>query len=234
MLGFLGIGAQKCGTTWLYELLSLHPQVRFPAGKEVHFWDLQRGRGLEWYRGLFASETAAAVGEITPAYAILAPPIIAEVAREFPALRLIYLMRDPAERAWSAALMALERAELQFDEASDQWFIDHFESHGSRERGDYEACIRRWLACYPAGQLALIRYEQIASEPLQVYRQCCAHLGIDAVTTPQILEQAGRVVFAGSGHPIRPALSQYLRDQYRPQVESLSRYLQTDLSDWLG
>lgn len=102
MLNFLGIGAQKCGTTWLFELLSLHPQVRFPAGKEVHFWDGQRERGVDWYEGLFEGQPpSVAVGEITPAYAILAPPIIAEVARAFPALRLIYLIRNPIDRAWS-------------------------------------------------------------------------------------------------------------------------------------
>lgn len=43
MLDFLGIGAQKAGTTWLYEKLRLHPDIAFPAGKEVHFWDQKYG-----------------------------------------------------------------------------------------------------------------------------------------------------------------------------------------------
>jgi hypothetical protein len=235
MLNFLGIGAQKCGTTWLFELLSLHPQVRFPAGKEVHFWDGQRERGVDWYEGLFEGQPpSVAVGEITPAYAILAPPIIAEVARAFPALRLIYLIRNPIDRAWSSALMAMQRAELQIDEVSDQWFIDHFESRGSRARSDYETCIRNWRAVYPADQLQLIQYEHIGAQPFDVYRGCCSHLSIEPHDTPQIRVQANQVVFAGSRDPIRASLSDYLHDIYRQPIESLSRYLETDLSGWLA
>jgi hypothetical protein len=235
VLNFLGIGAQKCGTTWLYELLSLHPEVRFPAGKEVHFWDSQRERGIDWYRSLFNDQPeSVAVGEITPAYAILARDAIEEVARTFPTVRLIYLLRNPIERAWSAALMAMQRAELQIDEVSDQWFIDHFESRGSRARGDYETCIRNWRAAFSDEQLQLILYERIRVQPFDVYLRCCAHLGIEPHDTPHIRAQARQVVFAGAGNPIRPALREYLRGRYRPQVEALSRYLGTDLSAWLS
>jgi hypothetical protein len=235
MLDFLGIGAQKCGTTWLFELLSLHPRVRFPAGKEVHYWDSHRDRGIDWYKSLFAGQPpSAVVGEITPAYAILPTDTIAEVARTFPALRLIYLLRNPIERAWSAALMAMQRAELEIDEATDQWFIDHFESKGSRARGDYETCIRNWRAAFSDEQLALILHERIRTQPFDVYARCCAHLGIEAHDTPEIRAQVGRIVFAGPGSPIRPALREYLRARYRPKVESLSRYLDTDLSTWLA
>jgi hypothetical protein len=234
MLNFLGIGAQKCGTTWLYELLALHPQVRFPAGKEVHFWDRQRERGIDWYRGLFEGQPhAAAVGEITPAYAVLAPNIIAEVAQVFPVLRLIYMIRNPVDRAWSSALMAMQRAELQIDEVSDRWFIDHFESRGSRARGDYEACIRNWRAAYLSDQLLLIRYEHIGTQPFEVYQRSCSHLGIEAYDTPQVRAQASRVVFAGTGDPIRPSLSIYLHDMYRQPILALSSYLETDFSDWI-
>ncbi len=53
MIDFLGIGAQKCGTTWLYERLAQHPQVRFPAGKEIHFWDHHLDRGINWWIAQF-------------------------------------------------------------------------------------------------------------------------------------------------------------------------------------
>ena len=235
MLNFLGIGGQKCGTTWLYELLSLHPSVRFPVGKEVHYWDSHRDRGIDWYKSLFEGQPeSAAVGEITPAYAILPRDTVEEVARSFPGLRLIYLLRNPIERAWSAALMAMQRAELQIDEVSDQWFIDHFESRGSRARGDYEACIRTWRVAFSDEQLQLILYEAICVQPFDVYLRCCAHLGVEPYDGPQIRAQARQIVFAGPGNPIRPALRTYLRDRYRLQVESLSSYLDTDLSAWLS
>ena len=120
MLDFLGIGAQKAGTTWLYEQLRLHPDISFPAGKEVHFWDLQYERGIEWYRPLFTHDKCKCLGEITPAYAMLSKVHIEEIRDINPSLKIIYILRNPIHRAWSSALMALKRAEMTIDEASDQ------------------------------------------------------------------------------------------------------------------
>ena len=55
-LHFLGIGAQKAGTTWLFEKLREHPSLSFPGGKEVHFWDTHSDRGLNWYRATVSVE----------------------------------------------------------------------------------------------------------------------------------------------------------------------------------
>src|SRR5665647_1032714 len=139
-LNFLGIGAQKCGTTWLYETLSRHPKIAFPGGKEVHYWDNPQARSVSWYIDPFANDNLVN-GDITPAYGILAPETIQQIHALLPELRLIYLVRDPIERAWSSAKMALGRAEMTLDEASDQWFMDHFSSMGSLARGNYETCI---------------------------------------------------------------------------------------------
>lgn len=68
MLDFLGIGAQKAGTTWLQVMLSQHPEIHFPLGKEVHFWNHQY-KGLAWYQAHFNnSHQNCKQGEITPAY----------------------------------------------------------------------------------------------------------------------------------------------------------------------
>jgi len=126
MLNFLGIGAQKCGTTWLYAMLSKHPDIAFPGGKEIHFWsedDYQER--LAWYQNLFSGDEQVK-GEITPAYAFLDGGRIKEIYRLVPDLRLIYMIRNPVNRAWSNALMALPRVQMKLEEASDQWFIDPF------------------------------------------------------------------------------------------------------------
>jgi hypothetical protein len=234
MLSFLGIGAQKAGTTWLYEMLRRHPGLAFPAGKEVHFWDANRHLGLEWYRAQFADSDGRKVGEITPAYAILPLDTIQEIYRFNPALRLLYIIRDPIQRAWSAALMAVGRAEMREEEASDQWFIDHFRSAGSMQRGDYEQCLRNWRRVFPTEQLLVVRYETIEEDPLGLLRACCRHLQVDEGWFQQA--PPGRLrerVFAGHGTPIRPSLLPVLREIYRPKVQSLAAYLGADLSSWL-
>lgn len=235
MLDFLGIGAQKAGTTWLYDRLARHESVSFPAGKEVHFWDANRSRGLEWYCSLFAGdEPGKRRGEITPAYAILPPEVIAEIYRLNPRLRIFYLIRNPIDRAWSSALMALDRAEMKIGEASDQWFIDHFRSAGSLLRGDYEQCLRNWHREFPREQILVLRHEMIREAAVPLLSACFRHLGIDPdfparVPTPGLLEP----VFPGPGHPLRPSLLPVLRALYLPKIESLSAYMDIDLSDWL-
>ena len=235
MLHFLGIGAQKAGTTWLYFNLVKHPGVFLTAEKELHFWDRHRDRGLDWYRAQFAAAPAdRKAGEITPAYAILPPEMIAEVRREFPDVRLVYLMRNPIERAWSSALMALPRAEMTIEEASDTWFIDHFNAAGSLKRGDYEACLRAWRAAYPEEQIHVELFDDILADPRAVLKRCATHIDIDPDVFDTLPEEGLRAPHnAGPGYEMRPSLRRYLDQLYRPKIESLSRYIGRDLSGWL-
>ncbi|HEB97135.1 MAG TPA: sulfotransferase [Sedimenticola thiotaurini] len=235
MLDFLGIGAQKTGTTWLYEQLHRHPAIAFPGGRELHFWDRPKGRTLQWYLRLF-SEGKAGIrqGEITPAYAILPPATIAEIHRLFPDTRLVYLIRNPIERAWSSALMALGKAEMTPDEASDTWFIDHFRSRGSLLRGDYEQCLRNWLAAYPREQLLILRFEQLKEDPHGLLRRCAEHIGIDPEGwSERDLEMVHRPVRPGPGVPLRPSLLPVLEELYLERIERLESFLGWDLADWL-
>lgn len=235
MLDFLGIGAQKAGTTWLYEMLRHHPQVLFPAGKEIHFWDMQREQGTQYYQDIFAGAAPdRKQGEITPAYAILSVAAITEIKRLFPSLRIVYLIRNPIERAWSSACMMLVRAEMTVEEASDQWFIDHFHSQGSLRRGDYETCIRNWRSVFDTGQLLILRYEDLKNNPRGLLRDCCEHIGVAAAWADTLAQdRVGQKVFAGERTPVRASLVPVLKEIYQPRIISLARYLDSDLSGWL-
>lgn len=213
MVDFLGIGAQKAGTTWVHAQLARHPQIRFAPVKEVHFWDKEYARGYGWYEGLFPTPSRDYIrGEITPAYAILPPSAIREIKDHYPELKLFYLLRDPAERAWSAALMALRNADMTLEEASDQWFIDHFHSRGSRMRTDYETCLRNWLSVFPPQHMLVMDYRQIQENPLALMRTVCAHIGIDPrFYTERDMPHFREKVFAAEGSPpIRPELLPFL------------------------
>ncbi len=117
----------------MYENLFVHPQAAFSEVKEVHFWDLYRDRGIDWYKSLFPDYADKLNGDITPAYAILPPDTIKEVHDNFPQLRLFYIMRDPIDRAWSAAMMEVRKSKMQLDQVPDQWLIDHFNFRGIAE-----------------------------------------------------------------------------------------------------
>ncbi len=234
MLDFLGIGSQRAGTTWLYTHLRRHPQLSFPAGKEIHFWDRREGRGAEAWLELFAdAPPGVRQGEITPAYALLERATVEEIRRARPPLRIFYSVRNPMDRAWSAALMALERAELEEREVSDQWFIDHFQSAGSRQRGDYAGVLERWRSVFPADQIQLVFFDDIVSDPRTVLVELAKHLGVDEKFYRQAPEsELGQPVHEGPGSPIRSSLRPVLHELYDAAVDRFSERSGRDLAGW--
>ena len=232
-LHFLGIGAQKAATTWLYHMLKRHPQLWLPPRKEIHFWDKHYEKGLRWYASLFTPPQGRLSGEITPAYAILPNHLVQEMSRVVPHAKLIYIIRNPIQRAWSAALMALRRAEMQLHETSDQWFIDHFNSAGSLARGDYETTIRTYRRHFPSHQLLILRYEDVQSDPRTLLIRIAQHLQIDPAYF-QYLDQStlNQRIFASKGQPIRPSLLPVLQSLYHQRIKSLADYLNWDLNNW--
>ncbi|BBK30175.1 sulfotransferase domain-containing protein [Stella humosa] len=233
---FLGIGAQKAGTTWLFEMLRDHPGLAFPAGKEVHFWDWYQDRGLDWYRSQFADAAPGTrIGDVTPGYAVLPAEAVAQVHRAMPDGRLLFIARNPIERAWSAALMALRWALMYEHEASDAWFLDVFRSGQSLGRGDYAQCMETWLSAFPRERLLVLFYDDLVADPTGVLAAACRHLDVDPAPVLGIAgERLGRRVNAGEGTPLRPSLLGPLRDLYASRIAAFQRLTGRDLSHWLA
>ncbi|KAL7553259.1 hypothetical protein ACHAWF_016514 [Thalassiosira exigua] len=104
------------GTSWLHTLLKETRFISLPnEQKEVHFWDWHYRKGFDWYirqfdfspRSTLVSNHPLYCGEITPDYVVLSPPTIAEISKCFPDLKVVFVARDLAERAWSAMTMEL-------------------------------------------------------------------------------------------------------------------------------
>lgn len=288
MLDFLGIGAQKAGTTWMFEWLRKHPEVHFPHIKEISFWNSHYPRSLadpdykkniHWYRSLFnhweesgdkhaearkqaeslppyqpgwfdrimrlldppkpaqaqakklsikPEESHLKLGEISPTYCYFEDNRTIESIREFaPNVRLLLTTRHPIDRAWSSAQMAIKRAEMKPEEASDQWYLDHFHSELSLKYGDYEKALDAWLAVFPREQLLLQQFEDMRRQPHAFLRRCLEHIGVKEIgffdSIPE--EALGRKVFEGTGKEIRPSLLPALEALYNPKIERLkSRY----------
>lgn len=229
----MGIGAQKSGTTWLYNTLKKNNRIAFPIGKEVHFWDQHYDRGFEWYEGNFQDERYIN-GDITPAYGHLSIEKIREIHSMMSHLRLIYLIRNPIDRAWSSAKMDLSREEMSIEKTPDQWFIDHFQSNESLARGDYETNIRRWRNVFPADQLLIIRYETICNNPIAAANMCLKHIGLGDLFSDKDKEQLAIKVFEGNSAKLRLSLRPSLLEIYQNRIISLGNYLDEDFSSWLG
>jgi Sulfotransferase family len=131
-----------------------------------------------WYISLFASATSLdAFGEITPEYAMLPEVGFAHLARLAPQARIIFIMRNPVERAWSQIRFKAGKRDNQSILSPDRAlrFID---SPASEDRTAYDRTIQRLERCYPVEQLLYLFYEDIVRDGLEVLRKVSEHIGV--------------------------------------------------------
>ena len=91
---FLGIGAQKAGTTWLHDNLSCHPELYLPPEKEIHYFDQHNDKPISYYSQFFKKSKknrACVKGEITPAYSVLPQNMIERIMGIMPHLKIIFV-----------------------------------------------------------------------------------------------------------------------------------------------
>lgn len=193
MPSFLGIGAMRSGTTWLAAQLARHPRIRM-GRKEIHFFNRKIGRlGAEGsiqdrcnqlrYVGRFIQGPlhGGIRGEVTPAYAILKPILIERIRVWMPDVRLIYLMRDPAERAWSHARYEFPtwRGRSIHDVCRDE-LVEFLASNDVRFRSDYITCIRNWKTFFPTNQFFFGFLDDVRDRPATLLRDVFEFIGVDS------------------------------------------------------
>jgi hypothetical protein len=235
LLDFIGIGGQRCGTTWLYANLNRHPAVRFPAGKEVHYWDSRADEGRRpWLRMFPAAPPGVMQGDITPSYAILPARVVAKVAKAVPDARLVLNIRNPIQRSWSASLLFLKRCQMGPDEASDAWFVDVARSRRCEAKGTFSTTIETWREAFSDEQLLLVLYDDLCREPAAVMRKVAVHLGID----PQFYEDDSAEVAESRGIATSATMAppttvlDLCRALYAEEIARLETILGRDLGHW--
>jgi hypothetical protein len=207
---FLISGAQRCGTTSMYKTLTEHPQV-LPAvlHKGVHYFDTNFDRGLDWYRAHFPTETAARkradtagdrviTGESSPYY-MFHPLAGRRIAATLPDARMIILLRDPVERAYSAfthesarghddqpfaTALELEETRLAGEEEriiADPSYVsfDH-QHHAYVRRGRYVDQLERLEREIGRDRMLVIDSGDLFEAPEPVFDRVCDFLGLEA------------------------------------------------------
>jgi hypothetical protein len=229
---FLCIGAQKAGTTWLYENLRLHPEIYLPDRKEIHYFDRRFHRSLRYYSRFFAPGRGRVKGDITPSYSVLPRRRIQAIFRLLPDLRLIFFLRNPIERAWSHALMEFVKLRgRRYEEVSEAEWLAHFRSEESRRRGDYATLIEEWLSVFPEEQLFVGLFEDIVQRPEALLRDTFRHLGVGQAVDLSAFPFRTRV-HAGAGAPLPPKYRAVLEELYAPDLERLSTRMGERVEGW--
>ena len=235
---FLILGAQKAGTTALYEYLYRHPDISGPAWKEVSFFDRHWTRGERWYRGHFPRGAAPPVGEASPSY-LFHPAAPQRVRSLVPEARLIVLLRNPVDRAFShyqheVALgrephtfeqaLALEESrtagEIEAMLAEPRYFSQAWWNWTYRARGLYAEQLERWYDVFPREQLLVVFTEELAAAPAETYARVLEFVG----APPHDLGEYPRV-FSREYDEMRPETRRELESFYAEPNRRLSELL---------
>lgn len=248
---YLIIGTQRGGTTSLYKYLVQHPAAAHALTKELRFFDLNYHRGLGWYRSRFPTRHYRAwlrrrgidlvVGEASPDY-LFHPHAPIRVARALPSVKLIVLLRNPVERAYSHYWHQARRGHepLSFDEAvareperldgelerilSDPRYVSYERHHHSYvTRGNYADQLRAWMDLFPPDRFLIERSEDFFAEPPKVFARVLEFLGLHAW---ELTEYETFNAFASGA--MAPDIRSALVDHFRPHNERLYEMLGRD------
>jgi Sulfotransferase domain len=229
---FVGVGAQRSGTTWWFETLLDHPQIRGPksGSKEQHFFDrfcmrAMTDKDVARYHARFPRAPGQIAGEWTPRYMhdFWTPPLIARAA---PGAKLLMMLRDPIERFRSGVPHRLSRrAEARIETAVAD----------AIERGRYATQLRRVLACHDRSQILILQYERCRAEPAAEYRRTLTFLGVDPGHRSSVFDQPRGTTQAANKAPLWDDLRAALRATLEPEVAQLAELApEIDLSLWTG
>jgi len=174
---FIGIGAQKCASTWIYRVLEDHPEVAVSAPKELDFFSYHYERGFQWYERHFGEGPhIRARGELSPSY--FCDPRAPERARRYePELRLILALRDPVQRAYSNHLHEIRLGHFRGDDLGFEAGLQNNPMYLEQSR--YARHLRRWLECFSLRRTLVLIQEEIERDPWGEARRLYAFLGVD-------------------------------------------------------
>jgi hypothetical protein len=187
---FLIVGAQRAGTTSLFNYLSQHPNIRSPLLKEIHYFDLNSQNSPDWYFAHFPPNRGNFLtGEASPYY-LFHPEVPARVAKLLPTVKLIVLLRNPIERAYSnyqhSVSLGIEKrsfAEAIQPELNGQKYPVGSIAHREQSylaRGLYAEQLERWLKIFPRRQLLILKSETFFQNPPETLNAISEFLGLSS------------------------------------------------------
>jgi hypothetical protein len=253
---FIIIGAMKCGTSSLINYLREHPYVKIPLyQKEVHFFDRNFQKGINWYRSFFPSKiskyyitrckkTSFLTGEKSPIY-IFHPLVAKRLNKTLPNVKIIILLRNPVNRAYSHYNHSVRngREPLSFEEAikteperlrGEKNKIIKLKNYKGLKysrysyllRGHYLEQIKEWFKYFPREQLLIIKSEDLFKTPQIVMNEVYNFIGI-----PKFKHDKFEKKFSRPYEKLKEETRQDLIKYFKPYNEKLYKYLGVEF-DW--
>jgi hypothetical protein len=180
------IGAEKCGTTTICDLIAQHPGVDISDPRDADYFTRNFDKGEDWYRSLFdpaedkisidcsLSYAAAPLGESPASGTGHLVGVPGRIKAFRPDARFIYSVREPASRTYSAYWHA-----RRFNH-EDRSFDDAVKKQGRYlEISDYAGQMEKYLEHFPIESFHFILFEDLSRDPVGVAKRCLDFLGLD-------------------------------------------------------
>ena len=186
---FIGVGAQKCATTWLYDLLDQHPSVGLSSVKEIHFFSQYFGYGLQWYQSHFADVDPALpmIGEFSTSY-FCDYETPKRIKQCYPDSKIILMLRDPVKRLQSNHKHEIRIGHLTGPDFSLEAGLENNPTY--IEQGLYATHLKRWLEYFSREQIHIVFFDQLKKDPAAVERELYEFLGIKQLSNHEMLEKS--------------------------------------------
>ena len=240
-------GAARAGTTWLYELLDRHPHVYMarPARPEPKFFlvDHLYARGLDHYSATWFGEVPSGriAGEKSADY-LESRPAAERIARDLPAVKLVFILREPVERAWSNYLWTrmngLESEDfetaLRLEDERERSLPERLKfarpySYVSRSR--YAELLRPYLSLFPREQLLILKFEDIVAAPRDLAMVLHRFLGV--AMRPGDVDELGVINASDKANTeLPPPLRHVLAERFAQPNRELAALLGPSFHVW--
>ncbi len=254
---FIIIGGQRCGTTSLYHYLIQHPCVVSSLRKEVHFFDLNFKRGINWYRSHFPLTIYPSVkrliyhpskiltGEASPYY-IFHPLVPKRIIKAIPKIKLIVLLRNPIDRAYShynherklgyeklsfedAIYKEEERLSLEKEKIlkDENYYSMPHRHYSYLSRGIYVDQLKTWFEFFKQKDFLIIKSEDFYQSPEEIYQRVLNFLSLPELNLPNYT-QYNQQKYPKMNDSTRKVLCNY----FKPHNEKLFKLLNASFDDW--
>ncbi|MDX4013129.1 sulfotransferase [Aliarcobacter skirrowii] len=140
-----------------------------------------------WYKSLFKTEKKVS-GEITPSYCMLDEKDVKKVKDLLPDVKIIYIMRNPVDKAWSSFKFKLKNENINVDDLTHDEIVNHFNNKQIPLRDDYIRTLNNWEKYFDKSQMLVLFFDEIKSNPKSFFKKVCDFLDIDFYDTG-ILEE---------------------------------------------
>jgi len=237
---FLIVGAQKAGTTSLYNCLKQHPDIQAAKKKEIHYFSQYFNKGLDWYLQHFPErESNKLSGEASPFY-LYHPHSAERIASQLPQVKIIILLRNPVQRAIShyhqqarrhhEKLAMLEAFQKEDERISSAWhkLLAGKQTSGVKiqqcsylSRGKYLEQILRYEKYFPREQIMIIESTDFFDHPQETLSRLFNFLGINTNFMPTDLWPRKPGNYADTD----PEVLHYLNEYFTPHNKALFQHL---------